>query len=335
MMTRFVNAILLIFTLLVTLTGLYGIVWVMEGWVYEAHRIFAWGLVALLPWKTAISLRSLKRGLQFNFRRGLMIFFSTLLTGLLLFVFVLGLMWAWRYGPEALWLQETVISWHWILAMALLPPFILHSWQSWPRPKRKELLSRRSLLKTAGIFVFGALSWQVSTQFARSRQDAEHPRRISGSRLQGFLSGNQFPITTGAGDGRVSIDVDKWRLTLSSARAANQTFSYTDLLDMPQTTRLATLDCTIGWYTVQRWRGVAFTDLLNTASPSKDFFGVRLTAVSGESKTLPAYEAEQVLLATHVGGDPLSHWHGFPMRVVIPTRRGWFWIKWLEKIELI
>ncbi|HYH05137.1 MAG TPA: molybdopterin-dependent oxidoreductase [Bacillota bacterium] len=27
--------------------------------------------------------------------------------------------------------------------------------------------------------------------------------------------------------------------------------------------------------------------------------------------------------------------HGFPLRAVVPSRRGWFWVKWLAKIEAV
>lgn len=129
MTVRFVNTAILLFTILITLTGVYGIVWVLDGWMYDAHRIFAWALFALIPWKTIISIRSLRRGIKFNFNRGVLPILSLLLTGMIFFVFALGLMWAWRVGSDVLWLRETVISWHWILALVLLPLFLMHSWR--------------------------------------------------------------------------------------------------------------------------------------------------------------------------------------------------------------
>ncbi|HEY5573079.1 MAG TPA: molybdopterin-dependent oxidoreductase, partial [Anaerolineales bacterium] len=58
-------------------------------------------------------------------------------------------------------------------------------------------------------------------------------------------------------------------------------------------------------------------------------------SVTGYAHILPMAEAGQVLLATHVGEEVLEHAHGFPLRAVVPTRRGWFWVKWLERIEVI
>jgi DMSO/TMAO reductase YedYZ molybdopterin-dependent catalytic subunit len=45
-------------------------------------------------------------------------------------------------------------------------------------------------------------------------------------------------------------------------------------------------------------------------------------------------EARDLLLATHVGGDPLSHGHGAPVRLVAPGKRGFEWVKWVTHVEV-
>ena len=45
-------------------------------------------------------------------------------------------------------------------------------------------------------------------------------------------------------------------------------------------------------------------------------------------------EARSYILATHVGGEPLSRGHGFPARLVAPDKRGFEWVKWVEEIEV-
>lgn len=335
MTTRFVNTAILALIGLLTLSGLYGIVWQMQGWVYEAHRIFAWALIALIPWKTIISLRSLRRAWRPNFNRGLLPLISMALSAVTLFVILLGLMWAWQLGPDTLWLRETVLSWHWILALILLPPFGLHAWRRWPKPKKADLLSRAGFLKVAGLSVLGALGWRLGARQATARQEDTAPRRVTGSRLAGYLSGNQFPVTTGAGDGQQEIDPEKWRLRVTSAVGRELLYSYDEILEMPAQKRTATLDCTIGWYTVQRWEGVPLSSLLAFARAPDDIWGVKLHAAEGYAHSFPWDEAHNILLATHVGGEALSHVHGFPLRAVVPSRRGWFWVKWLSEVEVL
>ena len=46
-------------------------------------------------------------------------------------------------------------------------------------------------------------------------------------------------------------------------------------------------------------------------------------------------EARAALLATHTGSEPLSHEHGFPLRLVAPGHRGFEWVKWITRIEVL
>jgi DMSO/TMAO reductase YedYZ molybdopterin-dependent catalytic subunit len=35
-----------------------------------------------------------------------------------------------------------------------------------------------------------------------------------------------------------------------------------------------------------------------------------------------------------VGGEPISHGHGAPVRLVAPGRRGFQWVKWVVRLEV-
>ena len=65
-----------------------------------------------------------------------------------------------------------------------------------------------------------------------------------------------------------------------------------------------------------------------------DALAVRMTSVTGYSQVFTLEEAEQILVGTHVGGEPFSHLHGAPARAVVPSRRGSFWVKWLSEIRV-
>jgi DMSO/TMAO reductase YedYZ molybdopterin-dependent catalytic subunit len=59
-----------------------------------------------------------------------------------------------------------------------------------------------------------------------------------------------------------------------------------------------------------------------------------LRGVQGYTAPFTLEQAQEILLATQVGGEVLNHIHGFPLRAVVPSRRGWHWVKWLKEIEV-
>ncbi|HEV3400736.1 MAG TPA: molybdopterin-dependent oxidoreductase, partial [Acidimicrobiales bacterium] len=93
------------------------------------------------------------------------------------------------------------------------------------------------------------------------------------------------------------------------------------------------LDCTGGWYAEQRWGGVRLDRLLaaSGAPPSRS---IEVRSLTGYSRRFPWRDAPVLVLATRVGGEPLSPGHGFPARLVAPDRRGFWWVKWVDEIDV-
>jgi len=338
MLVRFTNTTLLGLILALTLTGLWGLAFTLHGWLYDVHRVAGWAVLALVPWKSFIAWRSLRRGPDRRFNRSVMLVVSLLLAALALIVLATGLLWTWRLGPELYWVlgyADTAISWHWMLALGLLAPLALHVWRRWPRPKTREFTSRRGALKLMGLGAAGLAGWLAAERLAQARALPGAPRAASGSVQANIFSGNDFPLTHLAGEGRLTLDPATYALALRGAVQSPYRISYASLLSLPVVERDVTLDCTTGWYTIQRWRGPALWPLLEQAGLARGAALVRLRGVSGYFGDFTLDEARDLLLATHVGDEVLNHWHGFPLRVVAPTRRGWFWIKWLTEIEVL
>lgn len=191
---RFTNVVILGAMIALALSGVYGLFWTMPGWMFHAHRLAGWVLVAAIPWKTAISWRSLRRGLKADFDRGVMVFISLLISLVTLLLAGLAYAWQWRLGP-ATYLQRSVISWHWILGLGLLLPFLIHALWRWPRPRKADFTSRRAAIKILGLGAASLTAWWLADALAMKREDEEAPRHITGSRLDGYFSGNRFPIT--------------------------------------------------------------------------------------------------------------------------------------------
>jgi DMSO/TMAO reductase YedYZ molybdopterin-dependent catalytic subunit len=111
--------------------------------------------------------------------------------------------------------------------------------------------------------------------------------------------------------------------------------TYADTLAASTSSATATLDCTGGWYTTQTWRGIRLTDLLTQAGLHPEAIGIILKGFSDYTAPFTLAQAEEILLATSVGDQILNHVHGYPMRAVVPSRRGWHWVKWLTEIEVV
>ncbi len=334
MSLRFTNITLLVLMIFLTLTGVYGLIWTLNGWLFDAHRVAGWALIALIPWKAAISWRSLKRGLKLNFDRGFVTVGSVALAFVVLSTLGLALMWTWRIDPGELWLRQTAISWHWLLALTLLLPLAFHTWRRWPRPKPADFVSRRAFIRLAALTTAGFAGWWTAEALARLRITPDAARRFTGSREQGSFAGNQYPITQSGGEGESRIDVTRWTLTLYGEVESPQQWRYQELAARSTTAITATVDCTLGWYSTQVWQGIRLTDLLAAAGMRPEAKVIQLKAATGYAQAFTPAEASEILLATHVGNEPLDHWHGFPLRAVVPSRRGWFWVKWLTEIEV-
>lgn len=94
-----------------------------------------------------------------------------------------------------------------------------------------------------------------------------------------------------------------------------------------------------------RWQGVALWDVLepcqvDRAAQHVGFTGGDLVERGGErfgfGASIPLTKARHpdVLLATHLDGQPLPPAHGYPVRVVVPGWVGARSVKWLRDIEL-
>lgn len=335
---RFTSTLILILVGALTLTGLYGLMWPQPAWMYEVHRIAGWAVLALAPFKAIISWHSLKRGVGLRPDRNVMLAVSLLLAALVFTVLIFGFLWAWRLGPEVVWVGgygDAVISWHWMLALGLLPLLGLHVWRRWPKPKASDFTGRRQALKLLALGGVAVAGWGAAELLSKARQSLEAPRRFTGSREAGSFTGLNFPVTHTVGQGQIQLDAATWTLTLKGAVDTPLTLTYADVLARPATEVEATLDCTSGWYTTQNWRGLPLAELLDQAHVRSEAAAIVLKDVSGYPAFFTLAEAKEILLATHSGGQAFDHWHGFPLRAVVPSRRGWQWVKWLTEIEVL
>jgi len=296
-------------------------------WVFWLHRAGGLALVVLLVWKAGIARRSYRRrGLGAG--TGLSAVFGVLFLGSL----ATGLLWATvglPHVPVPVLGSWTVLSLHVAISVLLVPLFVVHVFLRWPRPVRADLFGRRAVLRMLGLLAAGSLFWGAQEVLAGTSG-----RRFTGSREEGSHTGNAHPVTNWLGDPVPWIDSGDWRLRILGEVESESTLSYDEVLALGGTVREATLDCTGGWYTLQRWDGVTVSDLLEKAGVKDDARSVLFRSATGYARRFSLEEAGDLLLATHVGSETLSAGHGFPLRLVALGHRGYGWVKWVSELEV-
>ncbi|WP_396610502.1 molybdopterin-dependent oxidoreductase [Haloferax sp. S1W] len=237
---------------------------------------------------------------------------------------------AWVAGVEIRFGFWTLLNIHIGFGLLVIPILLIHLRSRFQTPSRADFASRRRALQYGALLLFGAAAYRA-TEIAGSVQGTT--RRFTGSRPLPPGEGNDaFPVTSWVADDPDPIDPDTWSLSVVGLVDTPLELGVSDL--DPDETQSALLDCTSGWYTEQEWTGIRLGDLLDSAGVEAAGQWVTVRSVTGYRWSFPIEEAREMLLATRVGDEPLSHGHGAPLRLVAPNRRGFQWVKWIETIEV-
>ncbi|WP_247003664.1 molybdopterin-dependent oxidoreductase [Halosolutus gelatinilyticus] len=298
-----------------------------SGWpLFWLHRILGLTLIALLGFKLArVRYRLTRRG---QWRPSTLLSVLTLLaaTG------AIGTGLLWVVGLDARLSYWTLLSVHVGFGLALVPLLLWHLTTRFRLPRRTDFDRRRTTLQYGALLIGGAFTYRAQELANRVLDTPGADRRFTGSQPRDGDGNDGFPITSWVADDPEPIDRADWTLTVRGEVETPIESAYGDLaLDGE---KRALLDCTSGWYTVQKWRGVRVGDLLDAAEVRAEARYVRFVSVTGYRWSLPIDEARDALLATHVGDERLSHGHGAPMRLVAPGRRGFQWVKWIERVDV-
>lgn len=83
------------------------------------------------------------------------------------------------------------------------------------------------------------------------------------------------------------------------------------------------------------WAGVAAAEVLRAVPPAAAATHVMIWADYGYGANLPLedFGAPDTLLATHRDDAALSPEHGYPVRLIVPSRYGWKSVKWVRAVE--
>lgn len=317
-MVRRTNAALLVLLAVAFLTGWLAFAYdtAPERWVVGVHAVAGCALVLLIPAKTLISRSGVARR-----RRG---WWLSLILGALALISLAG-GFAHSLGAPWLPLGLTALDFHVGAAIALVPLFV---WHLVARPIRIRTadLQRRHLLKGGSLLAGAAALWGATGVADRALGWPGARRRFTGSYQLGSGDPAGLPVTQWLFDQVPEVSAEGWAL-----RAGDRRVSYAEL-DAHTDHLRATLDCTGGFYSEHEWQGCLLSRLVPARAGTAAT--IRVRSVTGYERLFPLGEAHRLLLATRIDGEPLSAGNGFPVRLVAPDRRGFWWVKWIESVDL-
>ena len=284
-------------------------------WIVVAHGGVAALVVVLAPGKGRIVRTGLRRpGLGRSASLALAVLtVAAVVAGVVHSTGVVRSLW----GLPVLWF-------HVALALALVPFAAWHAVARRVRPRRADL-SRRTALRLGSLVALAAgldAAVVVGTDAARLPGSR---RRFTGSYETAAL-----PATIWLRDSVPDVDDRTWRLRIVDGDG-RQELALPELADRRVSWR-ALIDCTSGWYSVQDWQGVPVAALIRSHGDARSLL---VHSVTGYWVRFPVEDLDRLLLATAVGGVPLSAGNGFPLRLVAPGRRGYWWVKWVRRVEVV
>ena len=171
-----------------------------------------------------------------------------------------------------------------------------------------------------------------------------------------FYVRSHFPVP--------EIDAESYRLTVDGAVEREMCLTFEELRGLPETTVVATLECAgngraaldppvagvqwdLGAVGTAEWTGVRLAEVLRLAGLRADAQEIVLEGAdrgcqedgpAGEiayARGVPAEDAERVLLAWAMQGEPLAREHGFPLRAIVPGHYAMASVKWLTRIHVM
>jgi DMSO/TMAO reductase YedYZ molybdopterin-dependent catalytic subunit len=132
------------------------------------------------------------------------------------------------------------------------------------------------------------------------------------------------------------VETDEWAFTVTTETGERRTWSWRDLMALPQETPTVDLHCVTKWSKLgTTWRGVSLDVLLEDVESAADFVLAR--SYGGYTTNLPLEDLldGQAWVVHEFDGEPLAPAHGGPARLLVPHLYLWKSAKWVNGLDLL
>ena len=134
------------------------------------------------------------------------------------------------------------------------------------------------------------------------------------------------------------VDLAAWDLRVWGEVENPVTLTWEQLEELPSIEVTTDIHCVTRWSRFDTsFRGVHWRELAKLVQPRQAARYVVAHAEQGFTANIPllALEDDNALLAYEADGEPLTPDHGWPLRLVVPSRYFWKSAKWLRGLELL
>ncbi|MFH1651485.1 MAG: sulfite oxidase-like oxidoreductase [Chloroflexota bacterium] len=133
------------------------------------------------------------------------------------------------------------------------------------------------------------------------------------------------------------IDAAQWTLKISGLVQPERALTYAEFTALPMVEVFSDIHCVTRWSRLNNlWEGVGTAALKDLVSISPEARFV-IVECPGFTTNLPVEDFFQpdVLFALQHDGQPLTHEHGYPVRLIVPRLYFWKSAKWVTGIRFV
>jgi DMSO/TMAO reductase YedYZ molybdopterin-dependent catalytic subunit len=134
------------------------------------------------------------------------------------------------------------------------------------------------------------------------------------------------------------FDPERWDFKVYGAVETPLRWTWAEFNALPKVKRHSDFHCVTRWSRFDNdWEGVAFREVLHRVGLKPGASHVLVHAEQGFTANVPLadLDRDEVLLATHHDGEPLSADHGYPLRLIVPHLYAWKSVKWVRGLEFL
>ena len=148
---------------------------------------------------------------------------------------------------------------------------------------------------------------------------------------------DKWPVLHAGSIPNYEPDLSGWDFRVFGLVENEVALTYDELRGLPKTRSTTDIHCVTRWSRFDAgFGGVHWRDLAELVRPQATARFVVAHAEQGFTANVPlaALEDDDALIAWEADGEPLTPEHGWPLRLIVPSKYFWKSAKWLRGLEL-